>query len=197
MSTASSGQFAADHDRYLIDFRDGVEVLEVGAVQDREYPTIDVTTSLEGVAGETVFRLRQAPSGNWKVHQVIVPGGDEEQIPWALPPVPEPEKVRYDVEFMVPCPPGGFEARPSDPSSPSIRVEPGCGDPGSFVTVSGEGFPPSIDGVVLFIPDSEYDVSRLMTDFETNPSGTFSVRVEVPQRESDVVQHFAVEVVVP
>lgn len=47
---------------------------------------VDVTAMVEGIAGEVVFRTVQVPtSGRWRVLQVILPGGDEEMIPWATP----------------------------------------------------------------------------------------------------------------
>ena len=40
---------------------------------------------LEGVDGEVIIRLSKSPKGTWRVRQVIVPGGDETQIPWSVP----------------------------------------------------------------------------------------------------------------
>jgi hypothetical protein len=46
---------------------------------------VDVTARVEGIEGEVIFRMVQAPSGRWRVFQVVVPGGDEEIVPWAVP----------------------------------------------------------------------------------------------------------------
>ncbi len=45
----------------------------------------DVIAELEGIEGEVTIRLSESPSGRWRVHQVIVPGGNEDQIPWSVP----------------------------------------------------------------------------------------------------------------
>ncbi|MCP4964770.1 MAG: hypothetical protein GY926_06000, partial [bacterium] len=47
--------------------------------------TADVVAELEGIEGEVIIRLSKSPKGNWRVRQVIVPGGDETQIPWSVP----------------------------------------------------------------------------------------------------------------
>jgi hypothetical protein len=47
----------------------------------------EVPAEVEGVDGEVTFRLVNSPSGRWRVHQVVVPGGDEERIPWSVPPI--------------------------------------------------------------------------------------------------------------
>ncbi|MCP4304934.1 MAG: hypothetical protein GY788_08700 [bacterium] len=47
--------------------------------------TATVLTELEGIDGEVIIRLSKSPRGNWRVRQVIVPGGDESQIPWSVP----------------------------------------------------------------------------------------------------------------
>jgi hypothetical protein len=49
---------------------------------------IDVIATVRGISGEVVFRTVQVPaSGKWRVLQVIVPGGNEELIPWSVPGV--------------------------------------------------------------------------------------------------------------
>lgn len=40
----------------------------------------------EGIDGTVTIRLTENSLGRWLVHQIIVPGGDEEQIPWSVPP---------------------------------------------------------------------------------------------------------------
>ncbi len=47
--------------------------------------TAEVIADLAGIDGEVVIRLVKRREGNWGVRQVIVPGGDESQIPWSVP----------------------------------------------------------------------------------------------------------------
>jgi hypothetical protein len=46
---------------------------------------VDVITTVDGLDEVVIFRMVQAPSGNWRVYQVIATGGDEDMIPWSVP----------------------------------------------------------------------------------------------------------------
>ena len=46
----------------------------------------DLMIMFEGSENSIVFRLMQSPDERWRVFQVIWPGGDETEIPWALGP---------------------------------------------------------------------------------------------------------------
>jgi len=78
---------AEEHSAFLIDLR-GKETItrrQSATTYDGE-PAIDVTATVESIYGEVVFRTVQIPvSGRWRVLQVIVPGGNEELIPWSVP----------------------------------------------------------------------------------------------------------------
>lgn len=75
----------------LIDLHGEVTILGSGpapaAAQDPDSPDIvmDVRATVDGIQGTVIFRTVQAPSGRWRVLQVIVPGGDEEWRPWSVP----------------------------------------------------------------------------------------------------------------
>ncbi len=69
------------NDAYLIDLSGDVTVGEELQVGD----DVEVSGVVEGIDGAVRFRLTQSPSGRWRVHQVIVPGGDEGMIPWSVP----------------------------------------------------------------------------------------------------------------
>jgi hypothetical protein len=88
---------AEESDAFLIDLRGDVEILRsedntIPAYDDPELanddeaplPVVDVITSVEGVEGEVTFRMVPTPSGRWQVMQVILPGGDEELLPWSV-----------------------------------------------------------------------------------------------------------------
>ena len=77
---------AREHSAFLIDLSGRVTILKVEPSESRwDENTTDVFTRVEGIDGEVVFRMVQGPSGKWRVLQVIVPGGDEEMIPWSVP----------------------------------------------------------------------------------------------------------------
>jgi hypothetical protein len=72
---------------FLVDLSGRVTLEAIGAPKAvDEHHVVDVTATVEGVEGEVVFRTVQVPvSGKWRVLQVIVPGGNEELIPWSVP----------------------------------------------------------------------------------------------------------------
>lgn len=77
---------AIENDGLLIDLRREVEILGSEPSQTSSGdPAVDVRAVVEGIDGKVIFRTVTAPSGRWRVQQVIVPGGDVEQIPWSVP----------------------------------------------------------------------------------------------------------------
>jgi hypothetical protein len=78
---------AEKHSAFLIDLRGREHISgRRPATTDEGYPAIDVTATVEGISGEVAFRTVQIPSsGKWRVFQVVVPGGNEEFIPWSVP----------------------------------------------------------------------------------------------------------------
>jgi hypothetical protein len=78
---------AEKHSAFLIDLRGRERITgRRSATTDEGRPAIDVTATVVGISGEVVFRTVQVPaSGKWRVFQVIVPGGNEERIPWSVP----------------------------------------------------------------------------------------------------------------
>lgn len=70
-----------DHDAYLIDLSGEVTLGDESLVGEHT----EVVAAVEGIEGDVLFRLTQSPSGKWRVNQVIVPGGDEDMIPWSVP----------------------------------------------------------------------------------------------------------------
>lgn len=89
--------FAEERNAFLIDLRGNVEILRsedstmppYGDAEDssdndaEDLPVVNVVTSVEGIADEVIFRMVPTPSGRWQVYQVLVPGGDERDIPWS------------------------------------------------------------------------------------------------------------------
>ena len=73
---------AKEQSALLIDLSGGISILRSESISDSSQ--VDVHANVEGIEGNVVFRMEQSPSGRWRVHQVIAPGGDEELIPWSV-----------------------------------------------------------------------------------------------------------------
>lgn len=78
---------AKEHSAFLIDLSGEVSIQGSTPFEQK---CVDVITSVAGIDGNVTFRTIQAPSGRWRVLQVIVLGGDESQIPWSTPEQTEP-----------------------------------------------------------------------------------------------------------
>jgi hypothetical protein len=77
---------AKRHDVLLIDLSGEVVIIDSEPIEFEDYDeAVDVIAEVEGIQGEVIFRMIQAPSGNWRVYQVILADGDEEMVPWAVP----------------------------------------------------------------------------------------------------------------
>ncbi|MDA0243445.1 MAG: hypothetical protein OT477_08520 [Chloroflexi bacterium] len=76
---------AKKYDAFMIDLRGEVTIEQTKPWADQYNEGLDVLTRVEGIEGTVTFRMVQASSGRWRVQQVIVPGGDEENVPWSIP----------------------------------------------------------------------------------------------------------------
>jgi hypothetical protein len=74
---------AKEYSAFLVDLSRRVAIMDT--IQSSDDHHVDVITSVEGIDGNVVFRTIKMPSGRWRVLQVIVPDGDENQIPWSVP----------------------------------------------------------------------------------------------------------------
>lgn len=101
------------------------------------------------------------------------------------------EQTNTDVEFSIPC--DGNDGGPT--SNGGVTITPGCGDPEDVVTVTGTGFDPFTEGRVIFVPESDFDVTIPLEVFEADSGGDFSVEVTLPDRPSESTQ--IMRVVVP
>lgn len=70
------------HDAFLIDLSGR---LSINGESPNAGEYTDLIADVEGIEGDVIFRMAQAPSGRWRVHQVIAPGGDEQSVPWSVP----------------------------------------------------------------------------------------------------------------
>jgi hypothetical protein len=69
------------HDAFLIDLSGTVTFGD----EDVAGRSAEVPAQIEGIDGDVIFRLTGSEAGRWRIHQVIVPGGDETRIPWSVP----------------------------------------------------------------------------------------------------------------
>ena len=82
---------AQEHRALLIDLSGAINILNVKDVETEankyygELGVVEVEAIAEFVAGKISFEMLQMPSGDWRVHQVVVPGGDRRIIPWSVP----------------------------------------------------------------------------------------------------------------
>lgn len=70
-----------ENDGFLIDLSGDVSI----GREEIKGDTAVVFAEVSGIAGEVEFRLSESATGRWQINQVVVPGGDEDLIPWAVP----------------------------------------------------------------------------------------------------------------
>lgn len=86
---------ASEHDMLLFDLSGVVVItsstptsIPTGSSGSSTEDAVDVTANVGKVQG-IIFRMVQAPSGKWRVYQVILPGCDDHSdfshIPWCIP----------------------------------------------------------------------------------------------------------------
>jgi len=78
---------AKEHSALIIDLSGAVYIRDTITSPDNQYA--DIVASVDGIEGNVIFRTVQSPGGRWRVLQVIVPGGDENHIPWSTPALTE------------------------------------------------------------------------------------------------------------
>lgn len=74
---------AGQNSNFLIDLSGDTSILNSEPRSDGS--EVDVFANVEGIDGDIIFRTEQAPSGRWRIKQVIVPGGNEDLVPWTVP----------------------------------------------------------------------------------------------------------------
>ncbi len=102
----------------------------------------------------------------------------------------EVETTTIDLDYAIPCPPGGFEP---EPIAGDVRftVEPTCGDPRAVVTVSGTGFRGNDDVQVFFVPPNGIELR--LENVRTDPDGSFQVEARLPNRPDPETQTIRVK----
>ena len=71
---------ADQHDSLLIDL-EPISLTLRGVEADGGATVIG---EFQGIDGEVTIDLNQTPSGDWRVHRVLVPGGDPDSVPWGV-----------------------------------------------------------------------------------------------------------------
>jgi hypothetical protein len=181
----------------LIDLRGETVIERVEDSQTKSGETaVDVVARVEGIEGEIVFRMTQAPSGRWRVYQVIVPGGDEELVPWAVVnETVETVRLEASAQIEVPC----SDDPPSAPErvfgQPYLEAEPTCGilseidethQPvlGTTLVLAGREFVPNTEAKIWWEdPVGNQFLARRAEEyvvFQTDDQGAFQVNVVMP-----------------
>lgn len=92
-----------------------------------------------------------------------------------------------DLDYMVPCPPGGFAPGPVRSEGGGIlSVDPTCADPRDEVTVTGSGFRNNTDVNIYFVPPNGIELR--LAQVRTSPDGGFEEVVRLPNRPDEEVQ---------
>jgi len=106
-----------------------------------------------------------------------------------------PNIVEYDetptyhlLDYMTPCPQGGFKPEPPDTSAPYLEAVPTCASPGADVRVQGHNFPPGASGPLSFVVPS--GTLLRLESVTADEQGDFDVTVKLPDRADTAVQQF-------
>jgi phosphonate ABC transporter permease subunit PhnE len=97
----------------------------------------------------------------------------------------EVETTDIDLDYMVPCPAGGFEAEPVEGEA-TFTVDVPCAEPRAVVTISGSGFRPNDDVQVFFVPPNGIELR--LANVRTDPDGSFEVDARLSNRPDTEVQ---------
>jgi len=97
----------------------------------------------------------------------------------------EVETTDIDLDYMVPCPAGGFEAEPVEAEA-TFAVDVPCAEPRAVVTISGSGFRPNDDIQVFFVPPNGIELR--LANVRTDPDGSFEVDARLSNRPDTEVQ---------
>lgn len=89
----------------------------------------------------------------------------------------DPETVSIDIG--VPC------GAPLNATDPRLSVTPECASPGETVTVQGTGFDPRDDVDLVFVPDTEFEITLRLAGAVADSEGNFTAELTLPERESD------------
>ncbi|HVR78536.1 MAG TPA: ABC transporter permease subunit [Acidimicrobiia bacterium] len=97
----------------------------------------------------------------------------------------EVESTAIDLNYMVPCPAGGFEAEPVEGEA-TFTVDPPCAEPREVVTISGSGFRANDSVQVFFVPPNGTELR--LANVRTDPEGSFQIDARLSNRPDTEVQ---------
>jgi phosphonate ABC transporter permease subunit PhnE len=97
----------------------------------------------------------------------------------------EVESTAIDLDYMVPCPAGGFAAEPVEGEA-TFTVDPSCAEPREVVTISGSGFRANDTVQVFFVPPNGTELR--LANVRTDPEGSFEVDARLSNRPDTEVQ---------
>jgi len=97
----------------------------------------------------------------------------------------EVAETSVDLEYSIPCPTGDFDPAPLEGDA-IFSVDPPCADPRTVVTVTGEGFRPSDQVQVFFVPPNGTELR--LENVRTGADGTFETTARLPARPDTEIQ---------
>lgn len=100
----------------------------------------------------------------------------------------QPDLVTYDTEPSIVEIDLGVPCGPALATSARLTATPNCGDPGDVITVTGTGFEPRQLVDIVFVPDSDFDITLRLTGVTAAADGTFETQITLPDRTSDEPQ---------
>lgn len=116
----------------------------------------------------------------------------QEQLFRVLRALARPDILTYertvtttDLEYAVPCPPGGFEA-PATEGEATFVVDPPCADPRAQIVVNGSNFIANDQVQVFFVPPNGTELR--LANVRTDSGGAFEEQVRLPNRPDDEIQ---------
>ena len=102
----------------------------------------------------------------------------------------EVESTAIDLDYMVPCPAGGFDAEPVDGEA-TFTVDRPCAEPREVVTISGSGFRANDNVQAFFVPPNGTELR--LANVRTDPEGSFQIEARLPNRPDTEVQTIRVK----
>ncbi|HSK06160.1 MAG TPA: ABC transporter permease subunit [Acidimicrobiia bacterium] len=97
----------------------------------------------------------------------------------------EVESTDIDLDYMIPCPAGGFEAEPVQGEA-IFTVDPPCAEPREVVTITGSGFRANDNVQVFFVPPNGTELR--LANVRTDPEGSFQVDARLSNRPDTEIQ---------
>lgn len=99
-----------------------------------------------------------------------------------------PDLVTYETDPQITEIDLGVPCGPALATDPALVATPACGEPGDVITVTGSGFDPRELVEIVFVPDSDFDITLRLTSTNADSAGNISAEIILPDRVSEEPQ---------